>query len=370
MALRLGTVDLNRFDYASPDNRTLHRDRDVAENIEYVDLQEELRNSAEEMADILSVFGRFSRMGRKNDTAENDFASSILEDKLDEKLDTLIKQVAKLRELSNLLNFARSLFPNDSDLMLALRELLLSRQLSELQKKKVKEAIADLEKFVDRQKMQSGVNVGRLAKRFSKRKGNKKISAKSLRNSYLGFIEQDVPVGFIYQDWIEQYGCENRTRLLSFTMAALVADMKANEPGIHVAEFGPLSNKLSDARVLNTLDQSLLARFAELSFREQMKNQQLLLDEEHIIKLYMTALTDFDDFDSALQTFSQDFMSNLFIRQRAEVLQVLKNMFNLTPDFLYADVDYRDFVLDFMSSTILSIHEKERNSGVWKEYYK
>lgn len=371
MALRpLGPVDFNRLDYAKPDNRPLHRQHDVTDNNEYIDLQEELSNSSEEMADILSVFGRFSRMGRKNDAAENDFASSILEDKLDEKLDTLIKQIAKLRDLSNLLNFARSLFPNDSDLMLALRELLLSRQLSELQKKKIKEAIADLEKFGDCQKMQSGINVGRLAKRFSKSKDDKKISAKNLRNSYLCFIEQDIPAGFIYQDWIEQYGYENRTRLLSFTMAALVADMKANEPGIHAAEFGPLSNKLTDARVLNTLDQSLLVKFGELSFREQMKKNQLVLDEEHIIKLYMTGLTEFESFESALQAFSQYFMSNLLIRQRAEVLQVLKNMFNLTPGFLYADVNYRDVVLDFMSSTLLSIHEKEKKTGIWKEYYK
>ncbi|WP_168404107.1 type III secretion system gatekeeper subunit SctW [Erwinia amylovora] len=365
----IGSVNVSRFDYLRTESRAPHRDGDVAEDIHYVDLQGELSNAAEEMADILSAFGRFSRTGRKNDSADNDFASSILEDQADEKLNTLVKQVEKLRDLSNLLSFARSLFPDDSDLMLALRELL-GRRLTELQKKKIKEAIADLEKFADRQKMQSGMNIGRLAKKFRQSKSDKKLSAKNFRNSYLRFLEQDIPTGFIYQDWIDEYGCDNRTRLLAFTMAALVADMKANEPGIHVAEFGPLSDKLSDARALNTLDQSLLEKFAEFSFKEQMKKQQLILDEERIIKLYMTALIDFDNFKSVLQAFSDDFMSNLLIRQRAEVLQVLKNMFNETPAFLYADANYRNFVLDFMSLTMLSVHEKEKKSGIWKEYYK
>jgi type III secretion protein W len=62
----------------------------------------------------------------------------MLEDQADEKLETLIRQVAKLRDVNTLINFARQFFPNDSDLMLALREMLLSRQLSELQKRKSK----------------------------------------------------------------------------------------------------------------------------------------------------------------------------------------------------------------------------------------
>ncbi|CCG86225.1 type III secretion system gatekeeper subunit SctW [Erwinia piriflorinigrans] len=370
MALRpLGLMDFNHFERARLDSRVPHSDGDVAENIQYIDLHEELGNAADEMADILSVFGRFSRTGRKNNSTEDDFASSILEEKLDEKLDSLIKQVTKLRDISSLLNFARSLFPNDSDLMLALRELLFNRQLSELQKNKLRESITELEKFADLQKLNSGINIGRLAKRFSNGKGTKKLSARSLRSSYLRFLEQEVSAGFIYQDWIDEYGCENRKRLLSFTMSALVADMKANEPGIQVAEFGPLSSKLLDARVLNTLDRSLLDSFADFTFREQMKNQQRALDEEHIVKLYMTALTDFENLKSALKAFSDDFMSNLLIRQRAAVLQMLKNMFNMTPDYLYADAGYRNIVLDFMSSTMLLISDKEKKTGVWKEYY-
>jgi type III secretion protein W len=371
MAIRsVGAVEFNRVDFQKADSRAPQHTEDAAENAPVVNLQEEMNNAAEEMADILSAFGRFSKSGRKNDSAENDFVSSMLEDQADEKLDTLVRQVAKLRDLNNLLNFARQLFPNDSDLMLALRELLLSRKLSELQKKKIKEAIADLEKFGDRQKMQSGINVGRLAKRFSEGNGNKQLSARDLRNSYLNFLELDMPAGFIYKDWIDVYGCHNRKRLLSFTLSALIADMKANEPGIHFSEFGPLSGKLSDARVLHTLDQSLNESFAGFTFRHQMRKDQVMLEEEDIVNLYMTGLVDAESLKPALQVFSKDFMSLLLLKQRATVIQAIRQIYHLTPGFLFVAPVYHEIVLDSLSSLLSLMQKKEKNTGIWNEYYK
>lgn len=372
MSIRsVGAVELHRLNLQNTANRAPSRvPDDAGEQVPLASLQEEMSNTAQEMADLLSAFGRFSKSGRKNDAADNDFASSMLEDKADEKLDSLIKQVAKTREFGNILNLARGLFPNDSDLMLALRELLLSRQLSELQKKKIKEAIKDLEKFGESKKMQSGINVGRIAKRFSEAEGDKQLSAKDLRSSYLRFLELDLPAGFIYQDWIDEYGCCNRQRLLAFTLSALVADMKANEPGIHFDEFGPLSAKLSDARVLHTLDNSLSENFFGLPFLEQIRNKQDVVDEEQIVRLYMTGLIDFDNFKPALKTFNNDYMSLLLIKQRAMVIQTLRNIYNDTPSTLYADPAFRDIVLDFISVLMTSLSEKEKNTGIWNDFYK
>ncbi len=363
-------VNLNRIQNKMPESRTGQPVYDATEDALPVNLQEEIKNAAEEMADLLSALVRFSRPGRRNDSAVNDFASSMLEDQADEKLDTLIKHVAKLRDLNNLLNFARQLFPNDSDLMLALREMLLSRKLSELQKKKIKEAIADLEKFGDSKKMQSGINVGPLAKRFRRRNGNGRLSAKDLRNSYLNFLELEMPAGFIYKDWIDAYGYENRACLLAFTMSALIADMKANEPGIHSSEFGPLSAKLSDARMLHTLDLLLNESFAKFTFLEQMRNGQLMLSEADIVGLYIKGLVDVDEFKLALTEFSKNFMSLLWVKQRAIVIQELRNVYNKTPESLFIDAIYHDAVIDHLAGLLKKIVEKEKNTGIWNEYYK
>jgi type III secretion protein W len=363
-------IDFKPVDTPTSESRSAPLMAEGGDDAQPLNLQQELSNAAEEMADILSAFGRFSKAGRKNDSADNDFVSAMLEDQADEKLDTLIRQVTKLRDMNTLINFARQLFPNDSDLMLALREMLLSRQLSELQKKKIKEAIADLEKFGDSKKMQSGINIGRLAKRFSQGGEGKPLSAKDLRNSYLNFLELEMPAGFIYKDWVDAYGYENRTRLLAFTLAALVADMKANEPGVHSSEFGPLSAKLSDARVLNTLDKLLNENFAKFAFREQMRNQQVMLGEGDIVALYIAGLVDTEEFKSALKRFTKEFMSLLLLKQRSTVIQALRNIYNLTPEFLFMDAMYREIVMNYLSSLLKKMYEKEKHTGIWKEHYK
>lgn len=365
-------VNFNRIEPKIPENRNASGQLvfDVGEDALPINLQEEMSNAAEEMANLLSAFGRFSKAGRKNDSSDNDFVSSMLEEQADEKLGTLIKHVAKLRDLNNLLNFARQLFPDDSDLMLALREMLLSRKLSELQKKKIKEAIADLEKFGDTKKILSGMNVGRLAKRFSEGSGDRPLSAKDLRNSYLDFLELEMPAGFIYKDWIEVYGYQNRTRLLAFTLSALIADMKANEPGIHSSEFGPLSAKLSDARLLHTLDQLLNESFAKFPFRGLMRNNKLILGEADIVRLYMAGLVDTDEFKLELKEFSKKFMSLLMLKQRSMVIQELRNVYNMTPEFLFVDIFYREVIINHLAALLRNMLEKEKNTGIWNEYYK
>lgn len=355
-------VEFNRLDFRQNLNRTVHNsasnNNEMAE-MTFINLQDEMSYAAEEMADLFSTFGRFGKTGRRNDSAENDFVTSMLEDKADEKLGMIVKKINQIKDPTNLINFSRSLFPNDSDLMLALRELLLSRQLSELQKKKVKEAITDLEKFCDRKKMNSGINIGCLAKKFSISKGNIPISAKELRNSYLRFLEIDLPASFIYQDWIDEFGCENRTRLLSFTLTALVSDMKANVPGIHFEEFGALSSKLSDARILHTIDQLLIKSFRQLSFNEKIKDDNGKLAESSILGLFMVGLIDSHNFESKFLSFNCNYMSSLLMSQKAEAVQTLRNVYNDTPSFLYADVQCHCFIQEFMSSLMLSIYEKE-----------
>lgn len=368
----LGRNSLLRIDFREEDStaRMSTTANDDGDRLPAINLQEQISNAAEEFADVLSTFGRFSRMGRRNDNVENDFLSSMLEEKADEKHDTLIKQVSKLLLNSDaLLKYGRSLFPNDSDLMLALRELMLSRQLSALQKKKIKEAIVDLEKFADCSKMRSGMNIGRLAKRFSEMDGQQRMSARELRACYLRFLELDLPGSFIYQDWIEQYGCHNRKRLLAFTMNALIADMKSTEPGIHFDEFGPLSDRLSDARTIHTLDLLLNEQFSALSFRESLKNEIKLMDEHDIVMLYLNGIVESHKFEDSLYNFNNEFMRNLLLKQRATVIQTLRGIYNKTPERMYVDPACRQHLLNFISSLLTSFHENERRRGPWSDYY-
>ncbi|MCX8966676.1 YopN family type III secretion system gatekeeper subunit [Erwinia psidii] len=365
-----GLVDVTRVNYRlAKVNTTNNSTVEAAENLPVVNVQEEIYNASEELASLLSVFGRFTRANRKNAPEENDFFASVLEEQAEEKMDTLIKYVARPGTQNNILNFARGLFPNDSDLMMALLEMLLSRKLSELKKKKIKEAISDLEKFADQKKMQSGINVSRVARRFSTRDNRNSLSAKDLRRSYLRFLELELPAGFIYQDWIDEFGYRNRKRLLSFTLSALITDIKANEPGIQFDEFGPLSAKLSDARVLNTLDQSLNKSFSDFIFFEQLRNETKVITEDDIVGVYMKGILKFPKFKSHLKTFMDEFMSSLLIRQRAEVIQSFYNIYNMTPDFIFSDKVFKDKILEMILLLSTDLHKKEKTTGIWSEYY-
>ena len=78
-------VEFNRIEAQIPENRSAAGQSvfDAVEEPLPINLQEEMNNAAEEMADLLSAFGRFSKTGRKNDSADNDFVSSMLEDLAD-----------------------------------------------------------------------------------------------------------------------------------------------------------------------------------------------------------------------------------------------------------------------------------------------
>ncbi len=335
-----------------------------------INLEDEISNAAEEIADLISSFGRFSKVGRKNDGIENDFVSSMLTDDADEKVNQLIKQVVKLQSINNLMNYARQLFPHDSDLILALREMLLSRQLSENQKKKIKETIAEIEKFCDVNKIRSGINIGKLAKRFSSNEGEVPLSSSDLRDSYLSFLELDISAGFIYKNWIDTYGYQNRKRLLSFTLSALIADMKANEPGIHFSEFGPLSAKLTDARLLNTLDVFINKKISTFPFISLMKNKDELFGEENIIDIYLAGLIDSEDFKIKLKLLSEKFMQPLMIKHKSMVIQAMINVYNKTPRNLFVEDIYSEETVRHLTFILSKMLYKEKNAGVWTEYYK
>lgn len=343
------------------------RSHEELPEIPLLNLQEELSNAADELADILSAFGKFTKAGRKDADTDNFFLAAMLEEQADENMEKLLRQVTRLQSGSDILAFARNLFPNDCDLLLALKELLLSRKLTELQKKKIKEAAAELEKYGDRPKIQSGINVGPVAKRFSK---GSELNAKELRESYLRFLDSGLPAGFVYQDWIDEYGCHNRKRMLAFTMSALIADMKSSEPGIHFAEFGPLSSKLTHARMLHTLDQDLITRFQRFPYPKMLVNQEAQIIEESVIRTYMMGLLNFFNFEEELKRFRKDFMARWLMKHRVSAMQLFLDVYKKTPTELYGDMNIQALLLDFMTSLITDMYNKEKHTGIWKEYYK
>ncbi|MEN4910728.1 HrpJ domain-containing protein [Erwinia amylovora] len=351
------------------DNKSdLNISKKSSSSSELVDHNEKLSNIAEELADSLSSLGRTSKIGRKNDSSDNDTVTAILEENADEKIFILIKQISKFQDQTSILNYARQLFPNEWDLLQALREMLLSRKLSDAQKRKVKEALVDLNAFGDRKKIQSSANVGGIAKQFSKINKDCKITAKDLRNCYLRFLELEVPATYLYQDWIHEFGFNYRKRVMLFIRTALIADMKASVPGIHLHEFGPLSTRHSDVRILRTLDLKLTIYFRNFSFSSMTEFNKEIIIDEYILNLYITGLINVDELAQAFNNFKNDFMSEMPVNRQATVVQIFLNVYNNTPDFLYANLGYHAATITFLSTLLDSLHRKERNLIIYERY--
>ena len=106
-----------------------------------------------------------------------------------------------------------------------------------------------------------------------------------------------------------------------------------------------------------------------MDFFEQIKFEQKVISEEDIIKLYLSGILDLD-LKKTVADFSAHYLHGLLIRQRATVMQTLKNGYYLTPDSFYINQAHRENTLDFMTSIITEIYKKEKNTGIFNEYYK
>lgn len=206
-----------------------------------------------------------------------------------------------------------------------------------------------------------------MVRKFKKEEKLHSLSPKELRDCYLQFIEFDLPASIIYDYWVKKYGTDKRCYLLAFIMTALVADIKSNEPGVHYDEFGPLGTSLLKIRTLQTLDQKLINDFFTLKVFSLKKGQRTIL-EDQIVRLYLSGILNYD-FNKTLNDFSSCYLSGALIRQKATVMQCLKNIYYLTPDTMFLGEMVRENILNMMDDIITKLYQKEQTTEIFKEYY-
>ncbi|EKC7685900.1 hypothetical protein OQB17_004421 [Salmonella enterica] len=128
------TSDISIFN-ACEDNKRISIEND---DIQQINLMEVMENASDELADIISTFGKFGKNSKSktNSEDESDYLSIVMDENCDEKLGVLIQNFPKLNGgKEQIINYARQLFPDYIDLIMIFREMLLSKKLSLLQKK-------------------------------------------------------------------------------------------------------------------------------------------------------------------------------------------------------------------------------------------
>jgi type III secretion system YopN/LcrE/InvE/MxiC family regulator len=198
------------------------------------------------------VMGQFRSLRDLKKTADqsNDHFERVLDEDAHPKAQQVLK-VAGLRNVSGeeLLRQARSLFPDISDLIIVLRELLRRRQLDEIVRVRLQKALAQAESEAPPKALKAGINIALKARLFGAKLA---LSALLLRASYRQFLESDDHEVIIYEDWIASYGHERRALVMEFLESALVADMLAQDPSCSRIEFGNLLGKLNQLKLLRS----------------------------------------------------------------------------------------------------------------------
>ena len=211
---------------------------------------DDLLMGSDDMAMLLAQFRRRA-MADKNNSKVDPF-ERILEEQSEPKVDQLLV-IARSAELSPgvFLVYARAMFPDDSDLVLVLREMIRRRKLEKADTSMLEEVLQQIWDGSNQKQCKAGVNVGLKTRIFSKKLA---VSAWALRDSYRQFLESQGSELDEYGNWVTDYGNERRTIVGEFIQTALLHDIQSHDPSCSLQEFGNLLNRVVNLKKIQASD--------------------------------------------------------------------------------------------------------------------
>ncbi|MFC6841790.1 type III secretion system gatekeeper subunit SctW [Xanthomonas theicola] len=241
-------------------------------------MQQKLADMADDMASVATQFRNRREFENKTAASGEDFAR-VLDEEAAPKAQKLVRALA-VPDLSMdaLLRQARSLFPDDSDLFLVLKELLKRKQLASVQRKRLEGLLETVKHQADPKILKGGINCA-LKARFSGTALG--LQASLLRQTYRRFLQSEGKPLQDYEDWIASYGYKVRHRVFEFVEESLVSDILAEDPSCSCVEFGYLLAHMRKLHLLRTADlefvNSLLAKKLTPRYVEEEKDWLLLM---------------------------------------------------------------------------------------------
>ncbi|MBT2339717.1 MULTISPECIES: type III secretion system gatekeeper subunit SctW [Pseudomonas] len=284
---------------------------------------------SDELSAALTQF-RGRRLFELKSDAPTDTFERVLED------DTVPKarQVLSLARLADkpvawLLEMARQLFPDDSDLALVLRALLRRRNLETASRQRLETLLQTAVAQASPRRLNAGINAALKARMFA---ASMAVRAGLLRETYRDFLESDDGPLSCYQDWIALYGPAQRMNVLAFIEAALLTDISAQDPSCSHPEFGQLLGRVTDLKHL---------RSADVRFIGALLGDALICrhnpDEADWLVFLFGVLTYPDDLDQLLLGALGEGVLLSSHRERSSVLQTVRRLSLQLPLQLFAD---------------------------------
>ncbi len=210
-------------------------------------------DSMDEMSAAVSLFRNRRDLEKRKGISEGESFERVLDEETEAKVPELVRVIKNDSRISIalLLQQFRSIFPDESDLVLVLREMLYKKDLDEIQKQRLTGLLIQIEKSADPKRLKAGINVALKARLFAR---TLEFSPALLRESYREFIASEEPEVVVYQHWIEQFGAKKRQQVIGFIEDALVADMESLDPSCTLIEFGQFLHRFSQIKNIRAAD--------------------------------------------------------------------------------------------------------------------
>lgn len=319
---------------------------------------QETQNATDEMSSLLAQFMTRNRYERrkKSEIEKNESFLDEVSDSEDGKF-TDIKRNGNL-DIIYFLQKIRQLFPDDSDLILVLRELLGKKELEKAEKEKIKEFLQEIERKADPKDIKGAINCALKAKVYSKKL---KTNPRFLRRSYRGFIQNSKPVTLYYLDWVGMYGFEHRQLVLEYIEASLIDDIHSLDPSCSSTEFGNLLSSLTRLKKLQSIENAF---FLHLLKNEVAK--KLNINQQDWLVLLISVISDSYDFKSLLKDVLTEKIDSLDITNLAQLVQLIYRLCSSLPNEIFMSKDSGEGMLRQIIElqNQLSSLEEQANRGL------
>lgn len=296
--------------------------------------QNQLIEISDDMSMVATLFSQ--RLGKLLDKKANkgQEALYIAEDGADEKLDKVMLQFRKSgRSLQELLQYLRKMFPDPSDLVMVLRELLRKKKLGAQLDAGIENEINRLLAGEEGKQIKAGINIALQAKAFAKLLC---LDASVLRDLYRSYIILDIEPIYFFKMWIEKYDIKKCSIILNFLTQSLICDMKSLIPSCsQSSEFGYLLEKVNKLRLLY----SFIETNIENLVKEDLKS---FIKEDDFYQLTINGMISPEKMEKYLISLMDNQWKGYFIKIKMRLLQQLKTMFNKYPELLYLSNDFRN----------------------------
>lgn len=183
--------------------------------------------------------------------------AQVLDEEVEDKITPLLQLLAAGTDADSqiLLAQIRQLFPDDSDCVVILRDLLEQPE-AEPWRQRIASLLLLARQHSDARRVQAGINIALKARLFGQAL---QISPALMRESYREFITSDGSEIPLYQRWIAHYGISLRQVMVDFMESALLADISALDPSCSQLEFGNSLQRCGQLKRLRSADISFVS---------------------------------------------------------------------------------------------------------------